>query len=185
MAEKEKSEVLIHKLRGYLVKRSEKMVEDIDFRELSKEITEKVEQITSQNPPNLEDEKIFEDSDGETVLHAAVSRLVCTKENQFQRKILEQLINNLHYLIKVDRYLSTRYTGQTPFHMAVCKGSKWLVRKMIEALKEKELEEIWKSRATGTIFYNTAMMGELPLTVAALTTNTGNSFSHSPNSFRV
>lgn len=179
MEQRESPEVLIVQLRDDLVGEKEnKKDEDKKFATPLKRIEIKIRKIL-ENPPNLENETLFKKNDGETVLHAAVSQLVCTKGNDNQRAILKLLISQLPDLIKEDRRQSSKYTGQTPFHMAVCKGSKWLVKQMIAALTKKELlAEIWKSRATGSIFYNTAMMGELPFTVAALTTNAGNNFSY-------
>lgn len=60
--------------------------------------------------------------------------------------------------------------GQTPLHIAICRGHIPIVQRMLEESKERKWHEIC---ATGTIFDKSAMSGQLPLTVAALTLNPG------------
>lgn len=63
-----------------------------------------------------------------------------------------------------------KYKGQTPLHLAICKERDDIVKEMIEKLEVKDWEKIC---ATGKEFKTTAMLGEIPLSVAALTLNTG------------
>lgn len=118
-------------------------------------------------------EHVTEKLDGETILHTAVAHLNEAKKNH--SKIFDAILEEMPYLVKQNRQFSAKYRGQTPFHMAVCKGNVSLVNKLLEALRNRgeDYKKLMEIRATGGVFENTAMMGELPLTVAALTGNIG------------
>lgn len=87
------------------------------------------------------------------------------------------LIEKFPELILQDRLNHAEYTGQTPLHMAVCKGNLWLVRTLMNRLSKKKTKQwkevVLKKQANGTIFNNTVMLGQLPLSIAALTFNKG------------
>lgn len=60
------------------------------------------------------------------------------------------------------------FEGQTPLHVIICNGDVGVVEQMLKLLKPE-----WsKQMATGKKFKKSAMMGQLPLSVAALTFNT-------------
>jgi hypothetical protein len=111
---------------------------------------------------------------GETVLHTAV--IVFKLKSQEEKEVIELLISVYPNLIQFDRE-NTEYAGQTPLHMAVCKGNMWLVNTLLKQLCKKDTKN-WKStllkrNASGKIFTNTVMMGQVPLSIAALTFNRG------------
>ncbi|XP_060578311.1 transient receptor potential cation channel subfamily V member 5-like [Ruditapes philippinarum] len=117
---------------------------------------------------------VEENRKGETVLHTAIK--IFQFKSQEEKDVTQSLISVYPKLILSDRE-STEYAGQTPFHMAVCKGNIWLVNTLLKQLCKKDTKH-WKStllkrKATGKIFTNTVMMGEVPLTIAALTFNRG------------
>lgn len=94
-------------------------------------------------------------------------------ERSEEKKVVEILISTYPKLKLQDRR-GTKYDGQTPLHMAVCKGNIWLVTTLLKKQSEKHSNAtLLKRRATGAMFTNTVMMGELPLTIAALTFNNG------------
>lgn len=138
-------------------------------------IEKQVEELVRQDrPEHLIQEANNENRLGETVLHTAV-KLFQFKTFEEQR-VVEILISNFPKLMLQDRS-NTVYSGQTPLHMAVCKGNIWLVNTMLEHLSRKEVMHwkvtLLKRKADGIIFTNTVMLGELPLTIAALTFNKG------------
>ncbi|KAK3592749.1 hypothetical protein CHS0354_016505 [Potamilus streckersoni] len=114
-------------------------------------------------------------NDYATVLHRVVALFsFCNdKRGHFQRNVFECLLKKFHKLITSNRAASDHFSGQTPLHMAICKGKSYEVRSLIEAAKESKvrLGKLFSKRATGKEFKNTAMMGELPLSIAALTGN--------------
>lgn len=118
-------------------------------------------------------EHVTEVLDGETILHTAVAHLNEAKKKH--SKIFDAILERIPCLVLQNRQFSAKYRGQTPFHMAVCKGNVLLVNKMLAALDrcKEDYTNVMEIRATGVVFENTAMMGELPLTVAALTGNIG------------
>ena len=111
---------------------------------------------------------------GETVLHTAIKFFQFKRQEE--KEVVELLMLMFPKLVLSDRG-STEYAGQTPLHMAVCKGNIWLVSALLTQLGKKDIEHlkttVLKRKATGMIFTNTVMMGELPLTIAALTFNKG------------
>ncbi|WAR31031.1 TRPV6-like protein [Mya arenaria] len=124
-------------------------------------------------------EKLIEDSEkenrkGETILHTVIKTF--DFKNDVEKKVALILIEKFPKLLLQDRS-NSEYAGQTPLHMAVCKGNVWLVGIMMNQLSKKEYETwkvtLLKGRAYGDIFRSTVMMGELPLTIAALTFDKG------------
>lgn len=69
---------------------------------------------------------------------------------------------------------SLKFRGQTALHMAITKCNKAAIEAMLGACsthKKEEMSSLLQTRATGFRFVNTVMMGQIPLTVAALTGN--------------
>ncbi|KAH3797134.1 transient receptor potential cation channel subfamily V member 6-like [Dreissena polymorpha] len=115
-----------------------------------------------------------DDRKGETVLHMVIR--LYTFETQIQRNVVEILINTFPKLLLQERSQDSKYAGQTPLHLAICKGNVWLVNNMLRELASDERYSTWlrgvlEKRAYGTMFRNTVMMGELPLFISALTMN--------------
>lgn len=91
-----------------------------------------------------------------------------------------EVLTNLYPKLIGKARFDTEHAGQTPLHMAVCKGNCSLVEMMLKKLhleaqstNQRILHNVFTRTAIGTKFVNTVMMGELPLTIAALTTRTG------------
>ncbi|XP_069121393.1 transient receptor potential cation channel subfamily V member 5-like [Argopecten irradians] len=63
-----------------------------------------------------------------------------------------------------------QYAGQTAFHIAITKGNLTAFNQMLNvaARSPQTLRTLLSTRATGRLFVNTVMMGELPLFVAVL-----------------
>ncbi|XP_033761183.1 transient receptor potential cation channel subfamily V member 5-like [Pecten maximus] len=63
-----------------------------------------------------------------------------------------------------------QYAGQTAFHIAITKGNLTAFNQMLNvaARSPQSLRTLLSTRATGRLFVNTVMMGELPLFVAVL-----------------
>lgn len=104
----------------------------------------------------------------ETLLHIAI-------KYEDNKDIIEQIIQLCPDLLSMARE-SLDYGGQTPLHIAITKGRKELVELLLTTPIEKEDSDRIRNRmlntpATGRIFTNTVMMGQLPLSVAALTFN--------------
>ncbi|XP_045201815.2 transient receptor potential cation channel subfamily V member 5-like [Mercenaria mercenaria] len=133
-----------------------------------------VQELVIQDRLSYLEKDANENRRGETALHTAI-KFFQFKSNE-EKAVVELLISKLPKLILQDRG-STEYAGQTPLHMAVCKGNIWLVNTLLKQLSKKDTKH-WKStllkrKATGKMFTNTVMMGELPLSIAALTFNKG------------
>lgn len=112
-----------------------------------------------------------DDRKGETVLHMVIR--LYTFDTQIQRDVVEILIKTFPKLLLQERSQDSKYAGQTPLHLAICKGNVWLVNSMLYELASKNTwrRGVLEKRAYGTMFRNTVMMGELPLFIAALTMN--------------
>jgi ankyrin repeat protein len=111
----------------------------------------------------------------ETLLHIAV---------KYEDDIgtIGRLINICPDLLSLARETSDNYKGQTPLHIAITKGDNDVTGLLLtSAVREAEPGKKQSSNrtklsmintpATGRIFVNTVMMGELPLSVASLTFN--------------
>ena len=107
--------------------------------------------------------------DGETVLHRAVAKLSFKDDNDVE--VIEHLMKYFPELAKEKRPNSKNCRGQTPVHMAITKGVSKVVTLLLKNLPDSLKPPIFKTKATGTVFRNTVMMAELPLSVAALTTD--------------
>ena len=108
--------------------------------------------------------------DGETVLHRAIARLTFKSDDAYEMKVIRLLVDRFPELAAERRPNSDKFRGQTPVHMAVTKG----VHKVVDILLTKlspdtqVLKELETERSVGSVFRNTVMMAELPLSVAAL-----------------
>jgi len=101
----------------------------------------------------------------ETILHIAV------KFNH--NRIIKLLIETCPELMFHDRP-NTSYKGQTALHVAIAKGNTKAVKIMLSKRTKKACSQKYDLKhnlALGKKFANTVMMGELPLSVAALTFN--------------
>ena len=106
-------------------------------------------------------------NEGESILHVAA------KFNQ-SSEIIETLIKTCPELMTTARRESEEYHGQTALHIAIAKGNVDAVETMLSEilnLSQNLKNALLHQLATGFKFVNTVMMGELPLSVAALTFN--------------
>ena len=103
---------------------------------------------------------------GETILHIAVKYK--------QNNIIEYLVETCPELLLQNRS-GTEYEGQTAIHVAISKGNIQAVEFMLSIATSQignKYYELVHTHASGCKFVNTVMMGELPLSVAALTFKT-------------
>ncbi|KAK3605264.1 hypothetical protein CHS0354_037665 [Potamilus streckersoni] len=111
--------------------------------------------------------------DYQTALHMACSMFYL--EKPIEKKVVELFVKEFPDLILSNREDSDMYKGQTPLHMAICRGNMWLLNTLLEALSGHDLEDkkvaCLQEHATGHKFKNTVMLAELPLSIAALTCN--------------
>ena len=104
----------------------------------------------------------------ETVLHTAVKARV-------PASIISRLIDACPILLQQTRGGSETYRGQTALHIAITQGNLEIIELILsktENFGAGKKRNLLHQIATGSKFVNTCMMGELPLTVAALTLNT-------------
>lgn len=108
------------------------------------------------------------DDETETLLHIAI-------KYEDNTGIIKKIIQLCPDLLAMARDSSINYKGQNPLHIAITKGREQLVELLLEEYSDKKQasfrERMIQTQATGLIFANTVMMGELPLSVAALTFN--------------
>ncbi|KAH9508843.1 hypothetical protein Btru_050204 [Bulinus truncatus] len=64
------------------------------------------------------------------------------------------------------------YEGQTALHITIGKGKILSTQAILESTRPDDKEILLRTRATGSVFKNNIMMGEIPLSVAILTFNT-------------
>lgn len=104
---------------------------------------------------------------GETLLHLAI-------KDQDDEAIVTKLSELCPNLLLMAREQSVEFHGQSALHMAITKGNIEAIQAMLEVGRRKDIQmsTLLHIRATGSRFVNTVMMGQLPLTVAALTGNT-------------
>ncbi|XP_071156124.1 transient receptor potential cation channel subfamily V member 5-like isoform X1 [Mytilus edulis] len=109
----------------------------------------------------------------ETLLHMAVKY-----EDDFD--IIKRIIDLCPDLLSLARETSENYQGQTPLHIAITRGDDNVTELLLSSSNLESERKQYSSRtkltmintpAVGRIFANTVMMGELPLSVAALTFN--------------
>ena len=103
----------------------------------------------------------------ETVLHVAVKARVNTN-------IISRLVDACPSLLLCARDGSETYKGQTPLHIAITQGNEKVVEALLAKSEQLGSGQKWNmlhQMATGSKFANTVMMGEIPLTVAALKLN--------------
>ncbi|KAL3870606.1 hypothetical protein ACJMK2_038655 [Sinanodonta woodiana] len=109
----------------------------------------------------------------QTPLHMACSMFCLEKPTE--KKVVELLVAEFPDMILSNREESHMYRGQTPVHMAICRGNVWLVDTMLNALSTPDFRDkkvtCLEQRATGLKFKNTVMCAEIPLSIAALTCN--------------
>ncbi|XP_045201368.2 transient receptor potential cation channel subfamily V member 5-like [Mercenaria mercenaria] len=109
----------------------------------------------------------YKGSDGESMLHLAAMF------NQ-SSEIIQTLMKICPELLTAARKESQDYYGQTALHIAIAKGNVDAVEDMLSEilnLSQNLKNALLHTMATGQKFANTVMMGELPLSVAALTFN--------------
>ncbi|KAL3835938.1 hypothetical protein ACJMK2_021425 [Sinanodonta woodiana] len=96
-----------------------------------------------------------------------------------QKRVLDHIIHTHPELLDCNRDNSDKFRGQTPLHMAISKQNKELVKQLLDAARkhwqkrykseDEAVQKILKQTATGLKFKNNVMMGQLPLSIAALT----------------
>lgn len=70
--------------------------------------------------------------------------------------------------MKEQRIQSSNFKGQTILHVAIAKGNLEAVKIILKRTKNEEIQELFCTCAVGSKFKNTVLMGQLPLSVAAL-----------------
>lgn len=106
---------------------------------------------------------------GETLLHLAI-------RSQDNIEFVKKLSTLCPDLLLMGREQSQEFCGQTALHMAITKGNKEAIKAMLKVgrkSKKFKMSTLLNICATGSRFVNTVMMGQLPLTVAALGGDTG------------
>ena len=105
----------------------------------------------------------YDCNEGETLLHTAV-------KHQENPSWVQQLVELCPALLHKARESSENFHGQTALHIAITKGNASAVDIMISRSnsERQSLTDLLHTCATGSRFVNTVMMGELPLSVAAL-----------------
>ncbi|KAL3835963.1 hypothetical protein ACJMK2_021422 [Sinanodonta woodiana] len=92
-----------------------------------------------------------------------------------QERVLGYIITTYPELLHCNRDHSDKFRGQTPLHMAIAKENKALVQLLFKTasdkLKADSVKDMLSQKATGLKFMNNVMMGQLPLSIAALTDN--------------
>lgn len=138
------------------------------------------------SPGNVDDKKTIEIG-GETLLHVLMKCLP-TKETKTEKKVVLNAIE-LYPKMITHKCASDGNKGQTPLHIGICRRHMPLVEQMLKCRMELDRRRMeqgqeqdwcrldlysWYSIcATGSNFEKTAMLGQLPLSVAALTLDTG------------
>lgn len=125
---------------------------------------------TLERKENLEWLKEYSshNSKSETLLHLAVKKL---DDISFIRKLAELCSQSLTSQVKDHE----KFCGQTVLHISITKGNAEMTKTLLDIVHQKEndkMSELLQLTATGGRFVNTVMMGQLPLSVAALTGNT-------------
>ncbi|XP_033732844.1 transient receptor potential cation channel subfamily V member 5-like [Pecten maximus] len=107
----------------------------------------------------------YRENEDETFLHTAA-------KYQDDDSMVQRLAKLCPQLLTQARENSEDYKGQTAFHIAITKGNICAVETMLAQAKQSQSSDILKrmmyTEATGARFVNTAMMGGIPLSVAAL-----------------
>ncbi|KAJ8300710.1 hypothetical protein KUTeg_022229 [Tegillarca granosa] len=109
----------------------------------------------------------YRENEDETILHIAA-------KYQDDEALVFKLVDLEPRLMLLARDQSMSYRGQTALHIAITKGNYEAVEAMLAkaACVPSIKTDIICKPATGVRFVNTVMMGELPLSVAALKFNT-------------
>lgn len=123
---------------------------------------------TLERKENLEWLKEYSshNSKSETLLHLAVKKL---DDISFIRKLAELCSQSLTSQVKDHE----KFCGQTVLHISITKGNAEMTKTLLDIVHQKEndkMSELLQLTATGGRFVNT--VGQLPLSVAALTGNT-------------
>lgn len=105
---------------------------------------------------------------GESLLHLTIKK-------HYDEKFVRQLSELCPRLLCADIRKSKEFLGQTALHISITKGNAKATKTMLEIGQEKlpsnQMTTLLQTKATGSRFVNTVMMGQLPLTVAALKGN--------------
>ena len=143
--------------------------------------------IMEKKPERLDWVKLYREGEdnSETLLHIAV-KYAKNKDERYKPEddkdtIIGRLVDICPDLLSLARG-TCNYKGQTPLHIAITKGDN-NVTKLLLSSAENQAETgntqslnrikiaMIHTPATGNLFVNTVMMGELPLSVASLTFN--------------
>lgn len=110
---------------------------------------------------------LYRENEDETILHIAA-------KYQDDEALVFKLVDMEPRLMSLAREESESYQGQTALHIAITKGNYEAVEAMLAkaACVPTIKTDIICKPATGVRFVNTVMMGQLPLSVAALKFNT-------------
>jgi len=91
------------------------------------------------------------------------------------------VVKEIRELVQKDKCVLTKqqnagYKGQAAIHIAICRESIAILNTLLVTDKVT-VKDMLRIKATGKKFKKTAMLGELPLVVAALTLNKGKTLS--------
>lgn len=137
--------------------------------------------------PNLDDlnEYAKRRFKGESLLHIALKfnntntfvKTVIKKNRSFlmeqrsecymKKRVCQSLVGKLKRILFKEKERSP-YEGQTPLHVAIAKGNYEAVKIILRETNEEETQKLFNTCAVGKEFKNTVLMGQLPLSVAAL-----------------
>lgn len=145
----------------------EKLVNDIKKGDMVS-ASARLEAFTNEKKTKLVQLYEIPKQQGETLLHLAI-------KSQDNIKFVTELSTSCPDLLLMGREQSHEFRGQTALHMAITKGNKEAIEAMLEVgrnFKMSKYAKLLNVCATGSRFVNTVMMGQLPLTVAALVGDT-------------
>ena len=98
-----------------------------------------------------------------------------SKEESVVVKKIRELVQKDKCVLKKYRE-DAGYKGQAAIHIAICRESIAILNTLLVTDKVT-VKDMLRIKATGKKFKKTAMLGELPLVVAALTLNKGKTLS--------
>lgn len=158
---------------------------------LKLENNDEIEKYLKEDLPNLDDLNDYAKRrfKGESLLHLALKfkktknfiktiikhnrSLLMEQRSEYsmKKRVCQSLLEKLRRIFSTKKDTEKErspYEGQTPLHVAIAKGNYRAVKIILKETNEKETQELLSTCAVGKEFKNTVLMGQLPLSVAAL-----------------